>query len=84
MLTSTLQDLHTAANPPQVEFQLSDFLDAAPENECTIHFQWDDYRLLIKKAIKRLAMFRCREMLRERSGLENIRDLDYISSGSSQ
>jgi hypothetical protein len=77
MLTSTLQDLLTAANPPQVEFQLSDFLDVAPENECTIHFRWDDYRLLIKKAIKELAVFRRQEMLKERLGLENIRDLDY-------
>lgn len=83
MLTSTLQDLLTAANPPQVEFQLSDFHDIDPENDRTIPFQWDDYRLLIKDKIQMLAMFRCQGMLEERSRLEDIRDLDYIPSGSS-
>ena len=82
MLTSTLQDLLTATNPPQIEFQLSNFLDIAPENERTLHFQCD-YRLLIKEAIKELAMFRCQEMLRDRSRLEDIGDLDYIPSDSS-
>ncbi|KAI9859055.1 MAG: hypothetical protein M1813_007183 [Trichoglossum hirsutum] len=76
-------NLLTAATPPQVEFQLSDFLDIDPENERTIPFQWGDYRPLIKDKIRALAMFRCQKMLKDRARLEDIRDLDYIPSDSS-
>jgi hypothetical protein len=82
MLTSILQDLHKTAVLPPIEFQLTDFLDINPESDCTIHFNWDDYQILIKDQIKALAMFRCQEMIRERSGLEHVRDLDYIPSDS--
>jgi hypothetical protein len=80
MLTSTLQDLHTPANPPQIEFQLSDILDIAPENERTIHFRWDDYQLLVKKKIRELAVFRCGQALKYCAGLADIRDHDYQPS----
>jgi hypothetical protein len=73
MLTSTSQGLHGTANPPQIEFQLSDFLDIAPENDHTIRFEWDDHQLLIRDAIKKLAMFRCQDMLRDHMWMERSR-----------
>ncbi|KAH0541714.1 hypothetical protein FGG08_003806 [Glutinoglossum americanum] len=78
-------NLHTLADLPQLKFQLSDFLDVAPENERTISFEWDDYRSLIKHKIKQLAVYRCQEMLKDRAGLTDIRDRDYqpSSEGSS-
>ncbi|KAI9773285.1 MAG: hypothetical protein M1839_002145 [Geoglossum umbratile] len=75
-------NLLTAANPPQLEFQLSDFLAIDPENERTISFPWGDYQRLIRNKIKGLAMLRCQEMMRDRSR-EELRDLDYVPSDSS-
>ncbi|KAI9760239.1 MAG: hypothetical protein M1840_002582 [Geoglossum simile] len=78
-------NLHTLADLPQLKFQLSDFLDVAPENERTISFDWDDYRSYMKQKIKQLAVLRCQEMLHDRAGPTDIRDRDYqpSSEGSS-
>jgi hypothetical protein len=74
------------ANPPQLQFQLSDFLDVAPENERIIFFRWEDFRSFLKDSIKLLAVFRCTNMLKLRAGPADIRDHDYqpSSQGSSQ
>ena len=74
------------ANPPQLQFQLSDFLDIAPENERIIFFPWEDYRSFLKDSIKELAVSRCQDMLKFHAGLADIRDRDYqpSSQGSSQ
>ncbi|KAI9769399.1 MAG: hypothetical protein M1840_004101 [Geoglossum simile] len=78
-------NLYSFADLPQLGFQLSDFLDIAPEDERTIFFRWDDYRIFIKDQIKHLAVFRCQEMLRDRAKRTGIRDRDYqpSSEGSS-
>ena len=74
------------ANPPQLQFQLSDFLDVAPENERIIFFRWDYFRHYLEDSIKELAVLRCQNMLKLRPGLADIRDHDYqpSSQGSSQ
>ncbi|KAI9864844.1 MAG: hypothetical protein M1813_002614 [Trichoglossum hirsutum] len=71
-------DLHT--EQPQLEFKLSNFLDITAENERTISFEWDEYRLLVEDKVKQLAVLRCQEMLEDRAGLTDLRDSDYEPS----
>ncbi|KAI9765673.1 MAG: hypothetical protein M1840_007231 [Geoglossum simile] len=73
-------DIHMPTNLPQLQFQLSDFLDVAPENERTISFRWDDFRISLKHSIKELAVSRFRRMIKRRIGLADIRDHDYQPS----
>jgi hypothetical protein len=65
---------------PQIEFRLSEFLDIAPADDRTIHFEWDDYQHRIKDNIQELAFFRCAQALDKRAGLADIRDRDYQPS----
>ncbi|KAI9770442.1 MAG: hypothetical protein M1840_003328 [Geoglossum simile] len=77
-------DLLGTTVPPPVKFQLADFLDINLESDRTIHFNLDDYKILIRGRIKALALFRCQNAICERLGKENLRDRDYIPSGSSE
>jgi len=78
VLISTLQNLHTAKRLPGLKFKLSDFIEIDRDDDREISFKWDQYRILIKRKIKELAVYRCRDMLKQRARrLEGIRDRDY-------
>ena len=63
MLTSILQDLHTPANPPELEFWLSDFLDVTPEDDRRITFNWWKCMEAMKTEIISQAIWRYEGML---------------------
>lgn len=58
-------DLLHPAGP--IQFQLSNFLTINPEDDRTISLDFDSFRHLLRRAIKQLAVDRCRRMLRDRA-----------------
>jgi hypothetical protein len=62
-----------------IQFELSSFLTLDPQNDRTISLDLDEFHIALKKEIKQLAVYRCRQMLRlraQRMG-EGPDDRDY-------
>jgi len=76
-------DLLHLASP--IQFQLSDFPTISPEDDRTIYLDLEEFRDLLKHAVKQLAVDRCRGMLDDRAKRmrEGQADADYQPSGSS-
>ncbi|KAI9760632.1 MAG: hypothetical protein M1840_002372 [Geoglossum simile] len=56
-------DLHTSANPPNLEFQLSDFVHVTPEDDRRITIGWERYMQKIKPMVMRQAVWRYQGLL---------------------
>lgn len=55
--------------PPELTFQLGEFLDIAQHNNSEISFRWDEFQTLLQSAVKELAISRCQDLLDRREGL---------------
>ncbi|KAL1965263.1 hypothetical protein VTN77DRAFT_5865 [Rasamsonia byssochlamydoides] len=70
--------LSPAANLSHVTFQRSDFVPIQPIHDNTIRFEWQEFHHQLKKAMRRLAVFRCRQMINITGEISTDRLVDIV------